>query len=814
MGLTSDHLADDVLAAAIAGCEREPIHLPGSIQPHGVLFVLSIDDAARVVASSDNAPVDRLDDWLDPSEVARVVEAASRLEEAGRAHLPDLRDRRARCWTATLSRRDAASAFVLALEPTGEVEPSGSDARDNLFETVNDTAERLARATTVEVAARIAAEAVRTITGFDRVMAYRFENDWSGVVIAESLGPADAIGSFVGLRFPASDIPAQARALYETDRVRIIPDAEAAPVAIGLRARPPADPSPAPVDLTGVAIRGVSPIHVVYLANMGVRASMSVAVRDERGRLWGLLACHHEAGPLRPSPRVRIAAELIARTLANRVASLLTDSEVLGRARVAGLRERILTGLVDTDAEFGAVLAPLGPDLATSLAADLVLIADGPETMFASRPSARAPADLADALGRLAPDGECMIDHLAASGLGGAGDALVAAGHAGLVARRLVGGTHEAAIWLLWLRGERRRDVTWAGNPDKSAVRTADGLPILSPRRSFASWNEEVRDHCEPFTPADRAAADAIADAVARAMARRSAAVARAVRELRGRNEQIRFFADAAVHDLREPLWQIQVFAGMLREELAQTTDAQKTDAQKTDAQKTDAQKTDAQKTGAQRTGAQNTGAPPDERAPDRIASEQRAMAEMIESSALRMRDLVDDLSRFAMAGADPDRLRPRPILDLVREAQADLRERLGSADAVVTVTEDMAIVSCDGTQIRRVFQNLLSNSIKYRNHERRLAVRVGLARLDRGLVAIHYADNGIGFDPAERERIFEPFRRLGREREADVAEGLGLGLAICRRIVEGHGGSIVAEGSPGEGARFTVVLPEDGPPT
>ena len=772
-------MQDDLLAAAIAGCEREPIHVPGAIQPHGVLFVLACGDAeGRLVASSANAPAERLADWLAAPDAARVTDAASRLAGSERARLSGLRDRLGRCWIGLLSKRDAGSAPLLALEPSVEVPATAPGAPDGLFETLDHTTERLARAPSVETAARIAAEAVRTITGFDRVMAYRFDTDWSGIVIAESLGPEAGIASFLGLRFPASDIPAQARALYEADRVRVIPDAEAAPVAIVARARIASDPPAAPIDLTGLSIRGVSPIHIAYLANMGVRASMSVAVRDERGLLWGLLACHHERGPLLAPPRVRIAAELIARTLANRVASLLTEGAMLGRARVAGLRERILTGLGDTEAGLGAVLAPLAPELALSLGADLVLIAEGPETLFASRPGALAPAGLVAALERLAPDGDWMTDELHRSGLDLVGDTLAGDGHAGLVARRLVAGTADAAIWLLWLRGERRRHVTWAGNPDKSPVRTADGLPILSPRRSFASWNEEVRGHCEPFTPSDRAAADAIAESLARALAQRSVAAARAVRELRARNEQIRFFADAAVHDLREPLWQIQVFAGMLRDELAATATT------------------------------------PDGPDADRARSEQCAMAETIESSCARMRDLVDELSRFAVAGADPDRIGSQELLDLVRDAEADLRDRLASVDAAVTLPETAVAACCDGAQLRRVFQNLLSNAIKYRNPERRLEISVRIERLDHGLVAIDVADNGIGFDRCDRERIFEPFRRLHPGGNADVSEGLGLGLAICRRIVEGHGGTIEAEGSPGEGARFTIVLPEDGPPT
>ncbi len=770
----------EALARAIAGCDREPIHVPGAIQPHGVLFALR--DSA-LVASSANAAVDRLDDWLDAAAATRVLAAAAAADRRGgergdaaiRVPFVDLRDRHGHPWTGTLSRLAAAAPFLLALEP--EPEPDPSHRAGLLLSSAAETSDRLRDAGTVADAARVAAEAIRVLTGFDRVTAYRFDPDWSGVVIAESLGDRDGIASFDGLRFPASDIPAQARALYGIERVRMIPDATA--VAVPLRAARTGPGGPErhgvlpPIDLSGVPLRAVSPVHLAYLANMGVRASMSVAVTDEAGALWGLFACHHERGPFRPPPPVRIAAGRGAPARAARGASLAARGGAAGRHRVADLRERLVAELA---LGVGDVLAPLGTPLAAALDCECVVVVEGASTLFRCPAGAAAPAGLGPSLDRAAPDGELATDHLAASGLGEAGDALVAAGFAGLVAHRLVdrllrgAAPEDGAIWIAWLRPERRRDVVWAGNPDKSPVTDANGLAVLSPRRSFAAWNEEVRFHSDPFGGGDRAAATVIAASLARALAQRHAATARAIRDLRVRNEQIRFFADAAVHDLREPLWQIQVFAGLLREQIAD---------------------------GA-------------------ASADGAAMAEVIENSALRMRDMVDDLSRFAMAGADPDRLRDCRLLELVREAEADLGERLASAGGRVVLPEEDRTIRCDGAQIRRVFQNLLSNAVKYRDVRRAPVITVALRRREGGRVEIEIADNGSGFDPADSEYIFEPFRRLRRQPEADgsVLDGFGLGLAICRRIVEGHGGTITAEGSPGEGARFTIVLPEDGPQT
>ncbi len=765
---------DPDLARAIAACESEPIHRPGAIQPHGVLLVLSPDGRA-VEAASANVPggegaglPDRLDAILGDDATARVI-ACCDGAGAGRPRLllSGLAGRDGRIWTATLSpSANAAEPSLLELEPC----EAGDDqvairGHEHVLLALDDATERLRAAPDMASACRVAVDAVRGMTGFARVMAYRFDHDWSGIVVAESLADPARIASFAGLRFPASDIPPQARALYRTDRVRVIPDATAAPVPVLSR------DGAAGHDLARASLRAVSPVHLAYLANMGVHASMSVAVIGEDDVLWGLFACHHESGPLRPTPPVRLAASLLARALATRLAVLASEAGRDGRARVAGLRERIGVHVADPSVEIGDVLAPLGPPLADALGAAAFAILDGEHVLFAHGHDV-APG-LAAALDRAAadagaPDGTVATDRLDGLVPGAPADALAAAGIAGLLAHRLVdAGVDGGAIWAVWLRHERRHEVVWAGNPDKQPVRRADGLPVLTPRHSFSAWNEEVRGRSDPFTAADRAAASSLADAFSRALARRSAATARANRALKLRNEQIRFFADAAVHDLREPLWQIQVFAGMLKEDLAAG-----------------------------------------------VAGEECAsMAAIIESSAVRMRDLVDDLARYARAGADANRLQRSRLGTVIEAARSDLGERLAASEATLDVVLEPALaLTCDADQLRRVFQNLLSNSVKYRKRGEPLHISLEAGHAAPGEIRIDYRDNGIGFDPAHAEAIFEPFRRLAQADEPGAPEGLGLGLAICRRIVEAHDGRITAEGSRGGGARFVIVLPEGGP--
>ena len=250
---------------------------------------------------------------------------------------------------------------------------------------------------------------------------------------------------------------------------------------------------------------------------------------------------------------------------------------------------------------------------------------------------------------------------------------------------------------------------------------------------------------------------------------------------MRRRNETIRFFADAATHDLKEPLWQIQVLCGLIRDGLAQLFGPPAADAL------------------------------PRHPAHEALAREaagldMETMSGLVVGSAGRMRAMIDDLARFAVAGRDPDRAESVPLRRLADEALADLGEPLRAApDATVDLRGlDGIAVRCDPLQLRRVFQNLFSNALKYRHRSRPLVLA---ARAERAgsLVRVSVEDNGVGVDPSELSTLFEPFRRFRRDGAA-ADEGLGLGLSICQRIVSAHGGAMEAVPlHPGSRFAFTV---------
>ncbi len=341
------------------------------------------------------------------------------------------------------------------------------------------------RATDIVDLCRVAATDVQELSGFDRVMIYRFDAEWNGEVIAESARSSRI--SYLGLRFPASDIPVQARRLLLTNPLRAIADAASAPVAIIPEIGPLTGRA---LDLSRSFLRSASPIHIEYLHNMAVRSSMTVSIIVE-DRLWGMIACHHPvARPVDCS--IRAVCELLGGILASQVEWRIINSALQSRLASRKRLESYMAGmeastvLFDTQAlESPWLLALLDADGLISRI-DNVVLAQGatvPEESllpiitklknFASRGIASS-----NMLG--------VLDESAESYANQASGALY------------VGLSEGSSDYLLLLRQELIETVTWAGNPDKAV--NADTEGTLHPRTSFAAWRETVRGRSRPWT--------------------------------------------------------------------------------------------------------------------------------------------------------------------------------------------------------------------------------------------------------------------------------------------------------------------------
>lgn len=488
----------------LAACASEPIHAPGAVQPHGALFVVDADGVVRS-ASANVAALLAVDaaaalgrplvDVLGSGWADALAEA-----EDGAIAIVSTERGTFECIAAPLA-TDTGSATLFEVEPD-----LGAGVADDgrLFASLD----AFHGATSIDGLVADAVATVAQLTGFDRVMCYRFDDDWNGEVVAEEV--AAGVDPFAGLRFPASDIPAQARAQYARTPLRLIPDADATPSPLLSE-----DESWAGLDISDATLRAVSPIHLQYLRNMGVRSSMSVSLTVD-GRLWGIIACHHLSGVVRPSHRVRQAVRLVART----TSAVLSVLQVAGRterrldllrrldALSEGLRREeqrpALDVLADNAHDVMALIGATG--LAIGTPRDLHRAGDVPE-----------PDVLAALVERLRVERRPIVDEALGSTLPdrpGPGGALVLP----------VAGATDA--WVMWFRPETAETVRWAGEPTKTAD-TATGR--LEPRSSFDAYIEEVRGRAVPWSAEERAIAVDLTGRVAEAeslRAHREAAMA------------------------------------------------------------------------------------------------------------------------------------------------------------------------------------------------------------------------------------------------------------------------------------------------
>jgi chemotaxis family two-component system sensor kinase Cph1 len=491
----------EVTEQALLNCADEPIAIPGAVQPHGVLLAVTEPDLAVVVASANAAelfgrPVAgfSLDDQLGNDDAARLRAGLT----GDLAELNPLRVQVNGTAVDVVSHR-ADGLLITEWEPLAGAEEAGAAWHRRLPTVL----QRMSAAATLDQLADVLARDVRAVTGFDRVMVYRFDADWNGEVIAEDRRPD--LEPFFGLRYPAGDIPAQARALYATNWMRIIPDA-------GYR-RVPLEPvtnplTGRPLDLSGSMLRSVSPVHLEYLANMGVVASMSVSLID-RGTLWGLISCHHYAGPHRPSYSDRVAAEFLGRTASLLLHTKVAAGEQSGVVEVARRQAQLAAAVGRAPRGLAGTLTGGDVTALDLLPADGAAVRIGGQLRLLGR---TPPAERVQPLVRALLDAGVEATDAVGTVVPSAAD--LAGTASGVLAVEVPGGSGD---FLAWFRPETLREVTWGGNPYASKVTTTDGGPRLSPRRSFDAWSETVRGTSRPWREYEVAAARTLAGDLAAA---------------------------------------------------------------------------------------------------------------------------------------------------------------------------------------------------------------------------------------------------------------------------------------------------------
>jgi two-component system, chemotaxis family, sensor kinase Cph1 len=485
--------------ADLTTCDREPIHIPGSIQPHGVLLVIDRQrHTVEQVAGDTRAMLGIDPDDMPGLPLSSILDAATTLQvtgglETGASFVAPL----IRLGVGAVSGSPALDLTMHAVAETAiiELEPAHRSAAraDEPIAKLKSMLATVQHTSNLHECCAAAAVAMRAATGFDRAMVYRFLPNGSGVVIAESANPD--LESFLGLHYPASDIPQQARELYRRNWLRAIPNIDYIPAPL----RPARNNRTGkPIDMSHCDLRSVSPIHLEYLRNMGVCASLSASIIC-RNELWGMLVLHHYS-PHHVSADLRVSCETFAQILSLHVEAKVQVETSNQRAEKRRVREEVI-GRLTASNDTASVLESW--DLAQYLGAGGAAIClDGQMILVGDTPTA---AQISGLVGWLNTINRPLFvsEHLAAE-YTPASD--FAAQASGLVAAGL---SRVPRDYLLWFRPEMGLTVRWAGDPTKPTKSDRHGTR-LTPRGSFKEWLEVTRMQSAPWNEVDVEAAEAL----------------------------------------------------------------------------------------------------------------------------------------------------------------------------------------------------------------------------------------------------------------------------------------------------------------
>lgn len=485
--------------ADLTTCDREPIHIPGSIQPHGVLLVIDRQHQTVEQVAGDSLAMLHVEPSAIPgAAISSILEASActfvceQLGSSSEVIAPIMRlgvHSRSAHLPLDLTLQAAGRTAIIELEPARRTVGTAGDP----IEQLKSLLAAIQRAVNLQECCSAAAVAMRAATGFDRAMVYRFLPNDSGMVVAEDAS-AD-LESFLGLHYPASDIPKQARELYRRNWLRAIANVDYVPAPLWPEVNPRTG---APIDMSHCDLRSVSPIHLEYLRNMGVCASLSASIICQNV-LWGMLVLHHYS-PRYVSADLRVACETFAQILSLHVETKVQSEIAQLRLNTRRIREAVINELTGSH------------DIAATLASDALLhyveasgavvYLEGQLHLVGETPSNAqilALVEWLNSISRPLFSTEFLSSHYKPA-------TDFAATASGMMA---VGLSRVPRDYVLWFRPELGRTVRWAGNPSKPTKTDRHGAR-LTPRGSFAEWLEVTKMQATPWSEVDLEAAEAL----------------------------------------------------------------------------------------------------------------------------------------------------------------------------------------------------------------------------------------------------------------------------------------------------------------
>ncbi|MES2745183.1 MAG: ATP-binding protein [Bdellovibrionota bacterium] len=742
-------------------CEDEPIHIPESIQPFGYLFALEPNSGSIKIHSAnlndlfrswDSVKDQGFFDFLDEEFLARdAIQEAYQNAKAAKVRLPiEIRFK-----TDIVKEKAHADYFAIVYESSDllvvEIEPAvtfkgkiASRQQTKIYSMA--TVPRFRTTQTITQIADSIAEMVRKFTGYERVLIYKFNPDMSGTVVAES--KVEDMESYLGLFYPETDIPRQARELYKKSWLRVTANAESKPVGLVPSVK---DSGRKPLDMTNSILRTMSPIHLQYLRNQGLISSMSISLYSQE-ELWGLIICQHRNEYYLPQD-MRLEVESLAHLFswqlyAKEEESLHTKREAADQTinemiSQIGDDKDITTIFTENEDKILSLMNACGfvfsyGDLSVSLGdTPPVEIYSKLFEKFPNRSSTRVveSVNIYKSLDR--PRADNVLGALVVPLLS------------------------ENNFYTIWFRKEEIVERKWAGNPHEKTVQS-DKLQRLEPRQSFVIHKETVTDESRPWNVEDKRIANLFNKVFLQHALRSQVLMKSNIDLLTAQDKSKNEFLATLAHELRNPLAPISSAVELIRLD------------------------------------------PSTETLDEASAIIERQMKQLV--------TLIDDLMDVSRITRGRVVLKTEKAeFHSVALHAVDSIRKLASAKGV-TIVEDYqdkdAFVNADITRLTQVIANVINNAVKYTQKNGRVVVRTFADYHD---AMVEVEDNGIGISKEYLPSIFEMFSQADPFSSKGTG-GLGIGLTLAKKLVDLHGGTISARSQGiGKGSTFEIRLPRLG---
>lgn len=741
---------------------RELVRTPGSIQPHGILFVLQ-EPQLTILQVSNNTfefigqhPQELLNQplaiVLDNQQLDLLQQCLPKdFESINPLKISIRNQEQLLSFDGIIHRHDG----VLLLE----LETNQVKQNSNFFSFYHQTKGSIAqiqKASTLQQMSQIVVEEIRKVTGFDRVMIYRFDPQGSGVVTAED--KEDRLNAWLGLHYPAADIPPESRELLTHNLLRFIPDVGHTPIPIVPSDNPTTQRS---LDLGKAILRTASSCHLEYLHNMGVKASMTISLIRDR-KLWGLIACHHYSSLKYLAYEVRTICEFLGQIMSLELTTKADYEDRDYKMKLQSLQPEFVQSLTQADNLLTGLVQSSANLLQLVSASGVAICWDDEITMIGQTPPLEGIQAL---LTWLEPQISNNIFYTHELPKLYPPAASFQASASGVLALAI---SQARKTYLLWFRPEVTQTVSWGGDPQPYPTQET-GEVRLSPRKSFELWQEIVRNTALPWKPCELEAIADLRSVIVGVVLRQADELARINIELERTNDELDAFAYIASHDLKEPLRGIHNYSSFLIEDYA-----------------------------------------------DILNEEGVAKLQTLMRLTQRMEDLINSLLHFSRLGRIELLLKNTDLNQIVHQVESVIKISQPNAPIAIHIPRPLPPIYCDPIQINELFTNLISNAVKY-NDQPEKRVEIGyltmvelpeqnpISKTSSSVLVFYIKDNGIGIRAKHLDSIFRIFKRL--HGQSHYGGGTGVGLTIAKKIVERHGGKIWVESTYGIDSTFYFTL-------